>query len=181
MKSLSFVMVTTFSFVLLFLCSGNCFAGQLKTDICHINRSYDFGGGPVDIGRLINIADPAYQSHIKHGDPEVWTIVTLSNGSEVCTADMVVECPCWDEITIDQYVRQIVNPICNDQEFPIHTWLQDPDNPYNVFVMSSTGWCVLYDPVYNGNSKYPINTDELASCREILINSEMWKINCIEP
>ncbi|MEA3439157.1 MAG: hypothetical protein U9R58_02640 [Chloroflexota bacterium] len=70
----------------LLVVATTAYSGQEKTDVCHITGTYDFGSGPVPIGHVINIADPAYQSHIDHGDPAVWNVVTLEDGTEVCTA-----------------------------------------------------------------------------------------------
>ena len=60
-------------------------ARQPKVDVCHITGTYDFGNGEVPIGHVINIAAPAFQKHLDHGDLEDWDDVTLPDGSEVCT------------------------------------------------------------------------------------------------
>ena len=61
-------------------------AGQERIAVCHITGVYDFGSGPVPIGHVISIAEPAYQSHIDHGDLETWQMRSLPNGRMVCTA-----------------------------------------------------------------------------------------------
>jgi VCBS repeat-containing protein len=72
--------------VLLVALTSPASGGQEKVDVCHITGTYDFGQGEVPIGHVISIADPAYETHIAHGDPEVWELRTLPDGSEVCTA-----------------------------------------------------------------------------------------------
>jgi VCBS repeat-containing protein len=72
--------------VLLVALTSPASGGQERVDVCHITGTYDFGQGEVPIGHVISIADPAYETHIAHGDPEVWELRTLPDGSEVCTA-----------------------------------------------------------------------------------------------
>lgn len=59
-------------------------AGQAKIDVCHITGTYDFGHGAVPIGHVITIADPAYEEHRNHGDPEQWVLTTLPDGKTIC-------------------------------------------------------------------------------------------------
>jgi hypothetical protein len=68
-----------------------------KVDVCHLTGTHDVqnGQGPVPIGHVIIIADPAYPAHIDHGDPEQWTLMTLADGTEVCTPSTADACPCW--------------------------------------------------------------------------------------
>jgi hypothetical protein len=86
MKKLRFVSTIGVLVVLLLVAATSAYGGQEKVDVCHITGTYDFGTGEVPIGHVINIADPAYETHIAHGDPEVWELRTLPDGSEVCTA-----------------------------------------------------------------------------------------------
>jgi len=60
------------------------FAGQSKSDVCHITGSYDFGTGDVSIGHVINIADPALDSHVEHGDTAAFIEAALPDGTGVC-------------------------------------------------------------------------------------------------
>jgi hypothetical protein len=86
MKTTRILLTVSMVVILLLTVATSAFGGQPKVDVCHITGTYDFGGGPVEVGHVINIADPAYDKHIAHGDPEVWNVVTLDDGSEVCTA-----------------------------------------------------------------------------------------------
>ena len=86
MNKPSFGFLQLFTSVLLLMCGVGAYAGEEKVDVCHITGTYDFGSGEIPIGHVINIAGPAYPSHIDHGDPEVWAIVELPDGTEVCTA-----------------------------------------------------------------------------------------------
>jgi hypothetical protein len=87
-------LVLTFVFAIVSLLTTDGIAGEgkkkgkEKIEVCHITGTYDFGEGDVPIGHVISIAEPAYEAHIKHGDPEVWEVVTLPDGKEVCTSDM---------------------------------------------------------------------------------------------
>lgn len=47
-------------FIAIVLSASSVYAGQIKTDVCHSH-----GDGSYD---LINVADPAVDSHIEHGD-----------------------------------------------------------------------------------------------------------------
>jgi hypothetical protein len=58
--------------VLGFMSAGTVFAGQSKVTICHIT-----GQGTYEI---ITIADPAYPSHIAHGDKAVETFYIDADG-----------------------------------------------------------------------------------------------------
>ena len=59
-------------------------AGQDKVEVCHITGTHDFGAGFEEpYGHIITIADPAYQSHIDHGDPEAHEYV-FKDGELVC-------------------------------------------------------------------------------------------------
>jgi hypothetical protein len=61
-------------------------AGEEKVDVCHITGTATVNGVPdTPVGHVITIAAPAYPAHIAHGDPEQWSMVTLDDGSEVCT------------------------------------------------------------------------------------------------
>jgi hypothetical protein len=73
-------------------------AGVEKIDVCHITGEHDFGDGPMPIGHVITIADPAYSAHIEHGDPEQWSQTELPDGTQGCLA--VVACPCWSTAEI---------------------------------------------------------------------------------
>ena len=90
MKKLRFVSTFGVVVVLLLVVATSAYGGQAKVDVCHITGTYDFedGLGEVPIGHVITIADPAYDSHIAHGDPEVHIFRTLLDGSEVCTAEV---------------------------------------------------------------------------------------------
>jgi cytolysin (calcineurin-like family phosphatase) len=70
--------------VLLITISAFAYGGQPKIDICHITGVVDLGDGDVPIGHLINISESAYPAHMKHGDPEFWDVVFLTDGSMVC-------------------------------------------------------------------------------------------------
>ena len=86
MKKSFFVLVFVFAIVLLLTTVGvageGMEKGKEKVDVCHITGVYD----DVPIGHVINIAKSALPAHIKHGDPEVWEVVTLPDGKEVCIA-----------------------------------------------------------------------------------------------
>lgn len=84
------LMVTSLSLLLVALVlfgplAGLALAGQNKTSVCHVTGTYDFGNGPVPIGHVITIADPALPSHIDHGDAVDYTLQTLPDGGTVCT------------------------------------------------------------------------------------------------
>lgn len=86
MNKSRFILVLVLVSVPLFIPVSIVSAGQEKVAVCHITGTYDFGGGEVPVGIVISIADPAYQHHLDHGDPPVWTVIYLEDGSEVCTA-----------------------------------------------------------------------------------------------
>jgi len=65
-------------------------AGQKKVEVCHMTGAYKLiNSVEVPVGHVISVAEPAYQSHIAHGDPEdeQWVLVKLPSGSEVCIPD----------------------------------------------------------------------------------------------
>ena len=63
-------------------------AQQSKTPVCHVTGTHDFGNGPVPIGHVITIADPALPTHIEHGDSVDYTLQTLPDGKTVCTPNL---------------------------------------------------------------------------------------------
>jgi hypothetical protein len=68
-------------------------AGEEKVDVCHITGTATVNGVPdTPVGHVITIAAPAYPAHIAHGDPEQWSMVTLDDGSEVCTPQRCLAC-----------------------------------------------------------------------------------------
>jgi len=81
--NLLFVLVLIASLVL----PTTVFAGQEKVSVCHIDSTYDFGGGSQAVGHVISIADPAYDSHVAHGDPAIYIEATLPDGSSACVPD----------------------------------------------------------------------------------------------
>jgi hypothetical protein len=93
MKKSFFVSTFVFAIVLLLTTVGVAGEGKEKekkkekVEVCHITGTYDFGEGDVPIGHVINIAKSALPAHIKHGNPEVWKVVSLPDGKEVCTPD----------------------------------------------------------------------------------------------
>ncbi len=105
----------------------NAYAGAVKTDICHITGTFDFGNGEIPIGHIITIADPAYPVHLEHGDPEVWASSYDKNGNEFCTAKVEIdECMAWTKTQLDNVVtlfdeveyehQKNQNVLGNDQE-----------------------------------------------------------------
>jgi hypothetical protein len=69
-------------------------AGQEKVEVCHITGTATVYGVPnTPVGHVITIADPAYPSHIAHGDPTDWGMVVLDDGSEVCVVRVGPEPP----------------------------------------------------------------------------------------
>ncbi|MFC2031659.1 hypothetical protein ACFLWA_13145 [Chloroflexota bacterium] len=87
MKKLRILLTFGLLAVLMLTVATSAFGGQEKVDVCHITGTHDFedGQGEVKVGHIVSIADPAYDSHIAHGDPEVYTLRDLPNGSQVCT------------------------------------------------------------------------------------------------
>ena len=68
-------------------------AGQDKVELCHITGTHDFGAGFEEpYGHIITIADPAYQSHIDHGDPEAYELA-FKDGDQVCKPAVVSPLP----------------------------------------------------------------------------------------
>jgi hypothetical protein len=90
MKKLRFISTIGLLVVSLLVVATSAYGGQEKVDVCHITGIYDFGDGrgEVPIGHVITIADPAYDSHIAHGDPPAHVEVTLPDGTVVCTAEI---------------------------------------------------------------------------------------------
>ena len=78
--------VKFFTSVLLVMFGVATYAGGHKVSLCHITGTYDSVDGEIPIGRVISIPNAAYSSHINHGDPEVWAIVELPDGTKFCTA-----------------------------------------------------------------------------------------------
>jgi len=73
----------TCTLVLGFASAGTIFAGQSKVDICHINGQGQF--------QLITIADPAYATHIAHGDKAVETYYIDADGDGSGSPSMTVQ------------------------------------------------------------------------------------------
>jgi hypothetical protein len=90
MKKLRLVSTIGVLVVLLLVAATSAYGGQERVDVCHITGTYDFGDGrgEVPIGHVITIADPAYDSHIAHGDPPAHVEVALPDGTVVCTAEL---------------------------------------------------------------------------------------------
>ena len=103
MKKLGSVLCFVLINILLFLFSGVGFAGQEKVDVCHLTGTYQNEFSEIiELGHVINIADPAYQSHIDHGDIASGQYeLFLIEGVEMCKA-MVPEPTCgipgWSDI-----------------------------------------------------------------------------------
>src|SRR6056300_749272 len=95
MKKSGFVLFFVLINILLFLFSGVGFAGQEKVDVCHLTGTYQNEFSEIiEVGHVINIADPAYQSHIDHGDIATGLYeLFIIEGVEMCKA-MVPEPTC---------------------------------------------------------------------------------------
>lgn len=98
MKKSFFVLVLVFAIVLLLTTVGVAAEGKKKgkekIDVCHITGTIVDHGEEVPIGHVINIAESAYEAHIKHGDPPIWDVVSLPDGSEVCTPSGLITTDC---------------------------------------------------------------------------------------
>jgi len=86
MKRSNYIFV--FVCVLMLVTASDVTAKQQKVSICHITGNRNLSGEVLPIGHVISIAESALQSHINHGDFENWSYMTLSDGTEVCTAPM---------------------------------------------------------------------------------------------
>ena len=68
LKSMVPVVVLLALFANLIFTNSVALAQQSKTPVCHVTGTYDFGNGPVAIGHVITIADPALPTHMAHGE-----------------------------------------------------------------------------------------------------------------
>ena len=95
-------LVKVFVIVPVLMIAVSAYAGVVKTDVCHITGTFDFGNGEIPVGHIIDIADPAYPAHLEHGDPEVWARTYDINGNEYCTAKVEIdECMAWIKTQLD--------------------------------------------------------------------------------
>jgi hypothetical protein len=163
--------------------------GQSKVDVCHITGEYDFGSGPQPIGHVISIADPAYESHLAHGDPEHWEAVVLGDGSEVCTP---IVCPCYSAQELQTYFETVwPNPFsqwvtrgidvvtCNPQE-QVNTHALGPDLQYwmGVANYADIGYACHYWTVYPSfvdRWGYNLTQPELEVCRATVRQSALFQ------
>jgi hypothetical protein len=106
-------MSVVFAWVLSFglLSPGSVLAGQNKIDVCHSegNGSY----------HMITIAEPAYPSHVNHGDAGVGEPVPGASGfvfDEDCNVVEVVSCPCdfSPEVFMTLGIPDTITPTCED-------------------------------------------------------------------
>jgi hypothetical protein len=91
-KQLGLTIAVAFGLSLYLLIPSVGLAGQDKVDVCHME-----GNGTY---HLITIAEPAYPSHVAHGDAGVGEPVPGSPGfifDEDCNLVEVVTCPCAGE------------------------------------------------------------------------------------
>ncbi len=115
-----------------------------------------------------------------------------AEGNIICSGSTPAPCPCWTAETIDQYARVFVgSPIeCLDGvnsdpqyinfygEDDIHLWANIvAGDPYDVGAFD----CYHQDSVYDVNILVEnITNEEFNTCTEILLNSSMWALNCVE-
>jgi len=88
LKSMVPVVVLLALFANLIFTNSVALAQQSKTPVCHVTGTYDFGNGPVAIGHVITIADPALPTHMAHGDAVDYVLATLPDGTTVCTPNL---------------------------------------------------------------------------------------------
>ena len=80
MKKLGSVLCFVLINILLFLFSGVGFAGQEKVDVCHLTGTYQNEFSEIiELGHVINIADPAY--HMKIPGTQ-YLIIAMPNNSK---------------------------------------------------------------------------------------------------
>ncbi|WP_256868037.1 putative metal-binding motif-containing protein [Candidatus Entotheonella palauensis] len=75
--------LTAFALVLGVASAGTVWAGQNKVDICHVDGQGEYN--------LITNADPAYDSHLAHGDKDVETYFIDADGDGFGSTSMTVE------------------------------------------------------------------------------------------
>jgi len=86
MKKSRFIWIPAFLSIIFLSVPGLVIGGQDKVTVCHITGAFNFGNGDVPVGYPIDIAEPAYPTHIQHGDPEAFVVITGADNHEYCTA-----------------------------------------------------------------------------------------------
>jgi hypothetical protein len=144
---------------------GVVLAGQNKVDVCHSegNGSY----------HLINIAAPAYPTHVSHGDARVGEPVPGNEGfvfDENCNLVEVVvdECPCDFSETVYLALAADENLECYDDNTGVELTVGDRANNGDFFWLSYGNYCVVYN---NGFSAPPgfimgLTASEEEACRQ---------------
>lgn len=127
--------------------------GQARVDVCHIQDTYDFGFGPEPVGLVITIADPAYQSHLDHGDPGDYFMATLADGSSVCKEFVWTLIETVSVLSTSQYGATSTSVLAAGGLYAFKasgTWTQYGNTMDAEYSRSSTG------TVYDGHGTVPV-------------------------
>jgi hypothetical protein len=138
-------------------------AGQDKVDVCHSegNGSY----------HLITIAEPAYPTHVSHGDAGVGEPVPGNEGfvfDEDCNLVEAVSCPCDFSEAGYLVLAADTSRECYDDNTGVELTVGDRASNGDFFWLNYGNWCVVYD---NGFPVPPyliegLTASEEAACRQ---------------
>jgi hypothetical protein len=142
-------------------------AGQEKKDICHLEGTGDY--------HVINIAEPAWQTHYDHGDGDV-------DGGDVpempgyvfdaeCNVVSAVSCPCdfSPEVFMTLGIPDTITPTCEDA--PGTTRIRSASGyPYFIVYETEDGYaCQINEQLSMGEIIEFTNEDIYAQCAEAII------------
>jgi hypothetical protein len=160
-------MSVVFAWVLSFglLSPGSVLAGQNKIDVCHSegNGSY----------HMITIAEPAYPSHVNHGDAGVGEPVPGASGfvfDEDCNVVEVVSCPCDFSEVVYLALNADASRECYVDNTGVEVTVGDRSNNGDFFWLSIGNHCVVYDngfPLVGG--VFGLTAAEEAACRQDIL------------
>jgi len=154
------------------LSQATVLAGQTKVDVCHLEGNGEY--------HLINIAEPAYQTHVDHGDAKVGEPVP-GKGWLVFAEDCSMElaCPCsYDSGTprFSSFLESVTNEIhCIDinESGSVNILLADPEEGEFVAATDTgangEGACGYYNWSESVIQElYPITVEEGIACLYLL-------------
>ena len=143
----------------------------------------------------------------REGKTEVTIVNPAGKVITICVPEHVVDniggpndivipaaCPCFTPESIDEYARELPpdpTRLClnSDDPYKSTTALSDsvPTMDYATFGTYShspvnSGHCQHWDETYSiFNYEDWITYEEVSACRAILLNSDMWALNCESP